>query len=288
MPYSMTAFAVCESQTQRYAVRWEIRAVNSRYLDLILRLPDSFRPLEPEIRHLANRALSRGKVECSLKLEPLPGVSFALELNRPMANAVIRALIELESLLRIPATVSLLDLARWPGILQEPEQDLESLREGVLAGLQAALEQLTAVRRQEGEKLAEVLVQHCAKLREQVLKARQLLPQALQAVREKLLARIEELGLKPDFDRLEQELVYLAQKLDVSEELDRLDTHLDEIERLLRQDQPIGRRLDFLCQEMNREANTLAAKAGSGALTQCAIESKVLIEQMREQVQNLE
>ncbi len=284
----MTAFADHEGRTQQCAVRWEIRAVNSRHLDLILRLPDNLRSLEPDIRHLANQYLRRGKVECSLKLEPLPDASLAFELNRPMANAVIRALVEIESLLRVPATVSLLDLARWPGVLQEPKQDQETLREAVLAGLKAALEQLVAVRQREGLKLAEFLSQRCAQVREQVRKARQILPQTLGAMREKLLARIEEIGLKPDFDRLEQELVYLAQKLDVSEELDRLDAHLDEAERLLHQDQPIGRRLDFLCQEMNREANTLAAKAASTALTQCALESKVLIEQMREQVQNIE
>lgn len=288
MVHSMTAFADYEGQTQQCAIRWEIRAVNSRHLDLSLRLPDNLRPLEPEIRQLANQYLKRGKVECSLKLEPLPDASLAFEINRPMANAVIRALVEIESLLRVPATVSLIELARWPGVLQEPRLDQDSLRETVLAGLKAALEQLVAVRQREGRELAEFLRQRCAQLREQVLKARQILPQTLSAMRAKLLARIEELGLQPDLARLEQELVYLAQKLDVSEELDRLDTHLDEAERLLHQAQPIGRRLDFLCQEMHREANTLAAKAGSTALTQCAIESKVLIEQMREQAQNIE
>ncbi|GAB6068667.1 YicC family protein [Methylothermus subterraneus] len=288
MVQSMTGFVAHEDRIQQCAVRWEIRALNSRYLDLSLRLPDSLRFVEPELRALTHQRLKRGKVECSLRLEPLPEASLVLEINRPMANAVIRALLELESLLRIPATVSLLDLARWPGVLQEPKLDEDSLIQTVLAGFQAALEELTAVRRREGQKLAEVLRAQCAELRAQVGKARQALPKALEAVRAKLLARIEELNLKPDFDRLEQELVYLAQRLDVNEELDRLDAHLDEIERLLGQDQPVGRRLDFLCQEMNREANTLAAKAASGELTQCAIECKVWIEQMREQVQNLE
>jgi uncharacterized protein (TIGR00255 family) len=288
MAYSMTAFAVCEVKTGRYTLRWEIRALNSRYLDLVLRLPEDLRSLEPEIRQLANQGLTRGKVEAWLRLEPLPEASPTLEVNKPLANALIRALGELESLLRIPATVSLLDLARWPGVLAMPGLSAEELREGVLAGFKAALEQLVAMRKQEGERLAELLIQYCAKLREQVRKARALVPLELEKMREKLIARIEELKVKPDSERLEQELVYLAQKLDVSEELDRLAAHVDEIERLLRQDQAVGRRLDFLCQEMNREANTLAAKAASGALTQCAIESKVLIEQIREQVQNLE
>ncbi len=288
MAYSMTAFAVCEVKTSRYTLRWEIRALNARYLDLVLRLPEDLRSLEPEVRKLAHQALTRGKVEALLRLEPLPEASLTLEINKPLANALIRTLGELESLLRIPATVSLLDLARWPGVLQAPMLSEAELRESVLAGFKAALEQLLAMRKKEGERLAQVLIQYCAKLREQVIKARALIPLELEGMREKLIARIEELKAKPDYDRLEQELVYLAQKLDVSEELDRLEAHLDEIERLLLQEQAVGRRLDFLCQEMNREANTLAAKAVSSALTQCAIESKVLIEQIREQVQNLE
>ncbi len=288
MARSMTAFVAHEGQTQQYAFRWEIRTVNSRYLDLILRLPDNLRVLELDIRSLVTQYLTRGKVECLLKLEPLPEATLSFELNRPLANAMIRALVELESLLRVPASVALLDLARWPGILQEPKLDQGSLRESILTGFEAALMQLVAIRQQEGQKLAEFLKQRLQLLREQVHQARQLLPQALSALRTKLLARIEEISIQPDLDRLEQELVYLAQKLDVSEELDRLDAHLDEVERLLDQDQPIGRRLDFLCQEMHREANTLAAKAASTALTQCALESKVIIEQMREQVQNLE
>ncbi|MCX8049304.1 MAG: YicC family protein [Methylohalobius sp.] len=284
----MTAFAEHQSQTQLWTARWEIRATNARYLDLTVRLPENLRSLEPDIRHILGQYVSRGKLECSLRVEPAPGAQLAFELNRPLTNALIRALGELESWLKVPASVSLLDLARWPGVLQEPKQDLQSLREMVLSGLKTALEQLVAARRQEGHKLAEFLSQRCGKVREQVLKARELLPVALNALKAKLTSKIEEIATKPDYERLEQELVYLAQKLDISEELDRLTTHLAEAERLLEQDVPIGRRLDFLCQEMNREANTLAAKAASTDLIQCAIEIKVLVEQMREQVQNLE
>ncbi|BCX80779.1 hypothetical protein MIT9_P0355 [Methylomarinovum caldicuralii] len=285
---SMTAFAEAQARAEPYAVRWEIRSVNSRYLDLIPRLPENFRFLEPEIRQRVSRRLKRGKVECALRLDPLPDVEWTFALNQPLVTALVRALVGIEA--RLPASTppSPTDVARWPGVLKEPEVDRETLGGAILEALDQALTQLVAVRQREGERLAQFLRQRVQELRLWGAEARQRLPQALAALREKLTARIEEVCAEPDRDRLEQELVYLAQKLDVSEELDRLDTHLDEVERLLTQDAPVGRRLDFLCQEMNREANTLAAKAASTALTQCALEMKVLIEQMREQVQNIE
>ncbi|BCX88089.1 hypothetical protein MIN45_P0456 [Methylomarinovum tepidoasis] len=285
---SMTAFAEAQARAEPYAVRWEIRSVNSRYLDLIPRLPENFRFLEPEIRQRVSRQLKRGKVECALRLDPLPDVEWTFALNQPLVTALVRALVGIETQLPASTPPSPIDVARWPGVLKEPEVDRETLGGAVLEALDQALTQLVAVRRREGERLAQFLRQRVQELRRWVAEARQRLPQALAALREKLTARIEEVCAEPDRDRFEQELVYLAQKLDVSEELDRLETHLDEIERLLTQDAPVGRRLDFLCQEMNREANTLAAKAASTALTQCALEMKVLIEQMREQVQNIE
>jgi len=285
---SMTAFAEYQTRAEPYALRWEIRSVNSRYLDLILRLPDNLRFLEPAVRREVGAHVKRGKMECHLRLEPLPDADYRFELNRPLIVALTAAIREIDPMLLKAAPVSPLDVARWPGALKEPEVDREALEQAVLTGLSQALERLVAARRREGEQLAAFVRQRCQALRQAVETARRLVPQALDAIREKLTARIEEICSGPDRDRLEQELVYLAQKLDVTEELDRLDTHLKEIERLLESDQPVGRRLDFLCQEMNREANTLAAKAASTALTQCALEMKVLIEQMREQVQNIE
>ncbi|XSG85128.1 MAG: YicC/YloC family endoribonuclease [Methylohalobius sp. ZOD2] len=288
MVYSMTAFSEHEGRTPQYTLRWEIRSLNSRYLDLILRLPDNLRFLEPEIRKQIGGRLNRGKVECGLKLGPSTDASFAFELNRPVAEAVVRALSEIDPLLEASAPVSPLEVARWPGVLQEAGMDRQAVEAAALESLEAALEKLLTMRQREGAQLAQFLRQRCEKIRRQVTQARQALPQALPQLRDKLLGKIREMTQSPDFDRLEQELVYLAQKWDVTEELDRLDTHLEEVDRLLTQDHPIGRRLDFLCQEMNREANTLAAKSASTALTQYAIEIKVLIEQMREQVQNIE
>ncbi len=285
---SMTAFAECQTRAEPYALCWEIRSVNSRYLDLILRLPDNLRFLEPAVRREVGAHVKRGKVECHLRLEPLPDADYRFELNRPLIVALTAAIREIDPMLLKAAPVSPLDVARWPGALKEPEIDRAALERAVLSSLSQALERLVAARRREGEELAAFIRQRCRVLHQAVETGRRLVPQALDAIREKLTARIEEICSGPDRDRLEQELVYLAQKLDVTEELDRLDTHLKEIERLLESDQPVGRRLDFLCQEMNREANTLAAKAASTALTQCALEMKVLIEQMREQIQNIE
>ncbi len=285
---SMTAYADQKIQAGYHTLHWEVRSVNSRYLDLVLRLPENLRFLEPGIRNLLERFFRRGKVECNLKLGPSENACFEFRLNRPMVQAVIAALGEISPLLPAAAPVSPLDVARWPGVVQEPEIDREQLARAALEGLESACGKLLESRRREGEKLGEFIRRHCRLLAEQVELARRAMPEALAALRARLRQKVEEISAQPDTDRLEQELVYLAQKLDVTEELDRLQTHLAEIDRLLESTGPIGRRLDFLCQEMNREANTLASKAASSALTQCAIEMKVLIEQIREQVQNIE
>lgn len=285
---SMTAYADHETAQGPYALRWEIRSVNSRYLDLILRLPENLRFLEPDIRRLLGDTFKRGKLECNLKLEPAPDASFAFELNEPLVHAVIAAIGQISPLLADPAQVSPLDIAKWPGALREPESNREELAKAALQCLGATCEKLADARRREGQKLAAFIQQRRQLLEQQVEEARKHLPEALETLRTKITSRLQELSAEPDPNRLEQELVYLAQKLDVAEELDRLQAHLSEIDRLLKADQPIGRRLDFLCQEMNREANTLASKAASTDLTQCSIEMKVLIEQIREQVQNIE
>ncbi len=286
--YSMTAFASHQVHADQFLISWEIRSVNSRYLDIVLRLPDKLRFLEPEIRKMIGRVLQRGKIECSAKLDPLPDAVFKFDINSGVVGAVIDALEAVQPLLSAPAPVSPLDIIRWPGVLVEPELAQEDLRKSALEGLQQALNRLVEARRQEGTQLKGFLGQRCQQLLEQVVLARKAAPEALSLLRDKLKEKIEEVSNEPDRERLEQELVYLAQKLDVAEELDRMETHIKETLRLLEQDQAIGRRLDFLFQEMNREANTLASKSASTALTQCAIEMKVLIEQMREQAQNIE
>lgn len=288
MVYSMTAFASHQVQADQFLISWEIRSVNSRYLDLVLRLPDKLRFLEPQIRKMIGQSIQRGKIECSARLDPVPDAKLSFTINAGIIQAVIQVLEQVRPLLSDPAPVSPLEIISWPGVLSEPEPAQEALQKAALEGLQEALDKLIAARRQEGSQLKNFLLQRCQQLGDQVKLARQAAPEALAALREKLIARIEEVSIEPDRDRLEQELVYLAQKLDVAEELDRLETHIKETRRLLEQDQAIGRRLDFLFQEMNREANTLASKSASTALTQCAIEMKVLIDQMREQAQNIE
>lgn len=285
---SMTAYADHETAQGPYALRWEIRSVNSRYLDLILRLPENLRFLEPDIRRLLGETFKRGKLECNLKLEPAPDASFEFELNKPLVNAVVAAIGQISPLLTDPAQVSPLDIAKWPGAIREPESNWEGLAKTALECLRSTCEKLVEARQREGQKLAAFIQQRRQLLEQQVREARKRLPEALEALRTKITSKLQELSAEPDPNRLEQELVYLAQKLDVAEELDRLQAHLSEIDRLIKADQPIGRRLDFLCQEMNREANTLASKAASTNLTQCSIEMKVLIEQIREQVQNIE
>lgn len=288
MVYSMTAFASHPVQTQHWVIYCEIRSVNSRFLDLNLRLPDAMRFLEQDIRRLVGTNLQRGKIECSFRLEAAPGAAIDFALNQGLAGAVIRILGQISRQLDSPAPVSPVEIAKWPGVLSEPELDREELRESTLKALQEALQALVQARKREGAQLQEFIAQRCRLLSDQVIRARRAAPEALAALRHKLKSRIEEVSAEPDEGRLEQELVYLAQKLDVMEELDRMESHLHETGRLLAEDQPVGRKLDFLFQEMNREANTLAAKSASTELTQAAIEMKVLIEQMREQAQNIE
>ena len=181
-----------------------------------------------------------------------------------------------------------MDILRWPGVVEPQEQDADAIGEAVLALLDRALEQMLDTRRREGERLAGFITERLARSRELVIRARERMPAVLQNVRDRLTARLAELQQEMNHDRLEQEMVMLAQRLDVDEEMDRLGAHLDEVERVLKQKEPVGRRLDFLTQEMNREANTLASKSQDTEMTSAAVELKVLIEQIREQVQNIE
>jgi len=285
---SMTAFARTERDTSSATLTWELRSVNHRYLEAVFRLPEDWRALEPALREATSRRLRRGKLEATLRLTPNPAAETALRLEEARLQAVIAAVEEVAARLRNPAPVDPLAVLAWPGVQAGEVQDAEVLREAILALYREALDILVATREREGARLAEALRERLAAMRPLVARARERMPEVIEAMRRRLRERLAEAVAEPDAERLEQELVYLAQKLDVAEELDRLDHHIDEVERVLGQDQPVGRRLDFLMQELHREANTLGAKAADATLTDLSVELKVLIEQMREQVQNIE
>jgi uncharacterized protein (TIGR00255 family) len=285
---SMTAFARSEHQRDGWTITWELRSVNHRYLETALRLPETLRALEPVVRERISNAVSRGKVEGNLKLQSTTADAVAVSLNRPLTEGLIRVAAELEVLLGPGTGLRLGDLLRWPGVVSEPEPDLETIQPAILTCLDTALAELVATRQREGERTAGMLRQRGEAMQAQLSQIRTRRPEVLARQRDKLLARLAELPVEPDPHRLEQELVIIAQRLDVEEELDRLDAHLAEISEVLQRPEPVGRRLDFLMQELNREANTLASKSADTETTRAAVELKVLIEQVREQVQNIE
>jgi len=283
----MTAFARHEQTSAWGAIAWELRSVNHRYMETSIRLPEILRSLETPARERIAAALSRGKVEGTLKLQTASAAP-AITLNLPMVERLLEVAGELEHLMGPGTGLKLVDVLRWPGVIHEPEPDLAAIQQAILDSLDAALAELVATREREGERTAELLRQRCAAIRVQVKRVRGRRPEVLARWRDKLLNRLADIAVDADPGRLEQELTLIAQRLDVDEELDRLDTHLDEIESVLRRNEPVGRRLDFLMQELNREANTLSAKSADADTTRCAVELKVLIEQMREQIQNIE
>ena len=286
---SMTAFARVTRETEFGTLTWELRSVNHRYLETVFRLPEDWRFLEPELREATARRIRRGKLEATLRITPPPGeAEGALRLEEARLAAVIAAAEQVAGRLRDPAPVDPLAVLGWPGVIGAEEADTEVLQSEILTAYREALDVLVETREREGARLAETIRERLAAMRPLVEAARARLPEVLETLRRHLRERVAETVAEPDADRLEQELVYLAQKLDVAEELDRLAHHIDEVERVLGQDQPVGRRLDFLMQELHREANTLGAKSADSRLTDISVELKVLIEQMREQVQNIE
>ncbi len=286
MPLSMTAFATTTVQLDWGVVTWELRSVNHRFLEPHLRLPETLKELEIPLREQLKRLVQRGKIDCVLNVEAHRDARFSTNLE--LARQYIDAGQAVAHLIADPAPISPLDILRWPGVLQESALDKDQLRQAVVELFDEVLQQLVECRKREGFKLGEILQRRVDDISTQVAAVRRVLPDLLAAQRHKLQTRLTELSGELDQNRLEQEIVYLAQRSDVAEELDRLDTHLIEIRRVLDSEEPMGRRLDFLLQELNREANTLAAKSLGGGTTQPAVEMKVLIEQMREQIQNLE
>lgn len=282
---SMTAFAGNEAVIDNLTVICELRSVNHRYCDITVKIPDRFRFAEAQIRTAIAAKIKRGKVECALNYKKLPQ-NFNVDLKA--VEALLNAARSIEALMPEHRNFSALEVLSHPGIQQEVDTDNERLSAGIVGLMDATLEQMLEVRSREGLQLASLIEERCEKMRDRVAAAHNRMPEVLVQLWEKLKLRIHDLVAEPDFDRLEQELVFLTQKMDVDEELDRLETHITEVLRVLKEKEPVGRRLDFLMQEMNREANTLGSKSADKEMTGIAIDLKVLIEQMREQVQNIE
>jgi len=285
---SMTAFARQQGHGEFGELTWEVRSVNHRYLETTVRLPEELRAIEPAVRDRVTRRLGRGKVECNLRFKPSAGGVVDLRVNERLVDQILVAADKMAHRLHSSHNPSIMDLLRWPGVLESTEQDFAPVQEAALEQFDQALDALIEARTREGGRLADLIQQRVTAMREQVELARERMPAVIDAVRERLRTRLAEVVDNLDQDRLEQEMALLAQRLDVDEEMDRLRTHLDEVERVLAQDQPVGRRLDFLMQELNREANTLGSKSADSETTVVSVEMKVLIEQMREQVQNIE
>lgn len=289
MPCSMTGFARQEAKHPWGTLIWEVRSVNHRYLEPHFRLPEFIRELEPSLREQMRKALSRGKVEASFtyQLGNSDG-SQSLNLNTALLQQVTDAVEQVNQATDNTAPLNPLELLRWPGMIADHDIERDTILAAALDLFKQALKSLVEHRSREGDELKLLIEQRLDGITEQVKLVRDILPSILQGQRERLLEKLEALKAEPDQDRLEQEMVYLAQKTDVDEELDRLDTHVTEVRRTLKQKGSVGRRLDFLMQELNREANTLSSKSIVSDTTQAAIELKVLIEQMREQIQNME
>lgn len=287
MIHSMTAFARAEQAGTHGTLSWELRSVNHRYLEPHLRLPESFRDLEGAVREALRNGLSRGKVECTLRFSD-DSTGKALQVDLERAAQLVAAAESVANLIKQPAALNPLEVLGWPGVLVADAADPQALNQSALALFSQALNELKKGRAREGAELAKLLNERLDSILEQVATLRELVPQMLAGQRQKILDRCADMQAELDPQRLEQELVILAQKSDVAEELDRLNTHVSEVRRVLKTGGQAGRRLDFLMQELNREANTLGSKAFDTRSTQAAVNLKVLIEQMREQVQNIE
>jgi uncharacterized protein (TIGR00255 family) len=286
---SMTAYARVESERREGALIWELRSVNHRFVDVALKMPEALRFLEIEARNRIGVRLRRGRIECTLTWKSIGKSAESIRLNSGLISALLSAAANVEDLSERPmVAVTPFDVLRWPGVLEEAEVDREATGTEAIQLLDVLLDQAVATREAEGLNLAAVMKERLDRIEQYTAQAKRRAPEIRMAQRQKLEAKLAEVSANPNPDRLEQELVYWAQRLDVEEELDRLATHAGEFRKALEQAEATGRRMDFLLQEMNREANTLGSKSSDAETTAAAVEIKVLIEQLREQVQNVE
>ncbi len=288
MIHSMTGFASGELDTEQGVLLWELRSVNHRYLEMQFKLPDGFRALEPALRDLISARLRRGKVDASLQFRASSEAAARLKINADLARQVITHAEQLATSIAAPQPFSALEIMRWPGVVAEDAVDLKALFDPATALLDSTLNALVANRAREGERIQAALEDRLTQISALANAVTTRMPLVLDNIRSRVRERALGLEIKVDEERLEQELVLLAQKMDVAEELDRLHAHVAETRSAFTMDDAVGRRLDFLMQEFNREANTLGSKSADPETTKAAVDLKVLIEQLREQVQNVE
>ncbi|HEC13461.1 MAG TPA: YicC family protein [Acidiferrobacteraceae bacterium] len=288
MTLSMTAFARKDLTTESGDLSWEIRSVNHRYLEVGRRLPETFRALESSVREQVAKHLNRGKVECNLSFQANDAADEDLALDEALLKKVVDLAHQVEILAHNVTNLRTVDLLRWPGVVRSGRLDLESLHQRAMELLDQALQDLVQTRKREGECMAQIIAKRLDGMGNVIDQLKPVLPEIVSAYRQRLQERLADIQDRLDPARVEQEVVIFAQKADVAEEIDRLETHVAEVRRVLKKKGPVGRRLDFLMQELNREANTLGSKAGDMRLTNASVELKVLIEQIREQVQNIE
>jgi uncharacterized protein (TIGR00255 family) len=288
----MTAYSRQHSPIGNGEIVWELRTLNSRYLEVFIKMPEEWRSLEPSIRELIGKKLRRGKVECMMRFRRGVNEVSGIDLNEQLASKVVELSKQIQSQgdkLGLEFTaVSPVEILRWPGVVTEQEQDLTNVFGKAMEVLEQAVDGLVESREREGQRLAQFILERCDQVSEHVRHVRTIVPDLREKLREKLLSRLAEIDVQADPQRFEQELVFQLQRLDVDEELDRLDSHVEEVKNVLKRKDAIGRRLDFIMQELNREANTLGSKSSNIATTNSSVDLKVLIEQMREQVQNIE
>ncbi|MCW5608375.1 MAG: YicC family protein [Nitrosomonas sp.] len=285
---SMTGYATHTQTTPYGTLNLELRAVNNRYLDVQLRLPDDFRPLEPGIREVITQKLHRGKVECRLNFTPLDSIDDPRQLNHVLLHKLLELDHTVRSVLPEAQSLSVDSILNWPGMLGNTTLPVDELREYAMTLLRATLEDFQTTRNREGEKLKGILLERLNLIRQQLDLAAPRIPVLITAFEEKLKTRVREALDTLDEDRIRQEIIFFASKIDIDEELSRLQTHLDEVEHVLSKGGAVGKRLDFLMQELNREANTIGSKSVDIVISKMSMTLKVLIEQMREQVQNIE
>lgn len=288
MTHSMTAFARQSGEFTWGSLVWEIRSVNHRYLEPSFKLPESLRLLEGDLRERLRSQIARGKVECSLRVSHNANADTTIAINTSLLEQIIAAGMLVQTKLPQAAALNPLELLAWPGVLQQPQGDDDVVAQAAAESFNRALQQLVECRAREGAALQQFIEIQLDAVATIIQTARQHMPLILSAQKQKLQERLAELTGELNRDRIEQEIVMLIQKSDVEEELDRLQTHIKETRRALQQREPCGRRLDFLMQEFNREANTLSSKSLAAETTLNAVQLKVLIEQMREQIQNIE
>ena len=288
MIHSMTGFAIATKELEQGALNLELRSVNHRYLDIQLRLPEELRLLEPALREVIVKSVARGKLDCRLSFDPSSNAPQALQLNTNLLKQLAELNLEVKAALPDAGSLSAADILRWPGMLGGDFLSTEGMRDTCIALLQSPLHELDLTRSREGEKLKSLLLERIEKMEQLVTGVTLRLPEIMSTYREKLGGRLQEALINLEDERIRQEFALFAAKIDVDEELTRLSTHLVETKRTLDRGGAVGKRLDFLMQELNREANTLGSKSVDAGVSGVAMELKVLIEQMREQIQNIE